>query len=211
VAGERRRRLAAILAADVVGSARLMAEDEATALAAIARLRRDVLEPAFAAHGGRLFKAMGKGPLAEFPSAVEALRCALAEQAALPAGDLRLGVRIGVHAGDVAVAEDGPDLLGDGEDVAARLLALAEPGGTCLSALGREDAAGRLSLGAAIGLSERQTPPAPVPSARLPPRPGDRRDEVRAPALKSRPRASRPARPSPEEAAHRPVARAAPA
>ena len=114
----RRRKLAAILAADVAGSSRLMAEDEAAALAALDRLRRAVLEPALAAHGGRLFKAMGDGFLAEFASAVEALRCALEVQEALRAeggGGVGLALRIGVHQGDVVVAgEDGSDLLGDG-------------------------------------------------------------------------------------------------
>jgi adenylate cyclase len=97
-----------------MGSSRLMAEDEAAALAALDRLRRAVLEPALAAHGGRLFKAMGDGFLAEFPSAVEALRCALEVQEAMRTGGGGLALRIGVHQGDVVAAEDGSDLLGDG-------------------------------------------------------------------------------------------------
>ena len=133
----RRRKLAAILAADVVGSSRLMAEDEAAALAALDGLRRGVLEPRIAAHGGRLFKAMGDGFLAEFPSAVEALRCALAVQEEMrTGGGGGLALRIGVHQGDVVLAEDGSDLLGDGVNVAARLERLAEPGGVAVSAPG---------------------------------------------------------------------------
>ncbi len=143
----RRRKLVAILAADAVGSARLMAEDEAAALAALDRLRRAVLEPALETHGGRLFKTMGDGFLAEFASTVDALRCALAVQAALSVrGDEALRLRIGVHVGDVAV--EGDDLLGDGVNLAARLQALADPGGIALSARVREDAAGRITLAA---------------------------------------------------------------
>ncbi len=97
-----------------MGSSRLMAEDEAAALAALDRLRRAVLEPALAAHGGRLFKEMGDGFLAKFPSAVEALRCALEVQEAMRTGGGGLALRIGVHQGDVVAAEDGSDLLGDG-------------------------------------------------------------------------------------------------
>ena len=143
----RRRKLAAILAADVVGSSRLMAEDEAAALAALDGLRRGVLEPRIAAHGGRLFKAMGDGFLAEFPSAVEALRCALAVQEEMRTGGGRAGglaLRIGVHQGDVVATEDGSDLLGDGVNVAARLEALAEPGGVVVSGRVREDAEGKI-------------------------------------------------------------------
>ncbi len=145
MAGERRR-LVAIVAADVVGSSRLMAEDEVAALAAIARLRREVLEPRIAAHEGRLFKAMGDGFLAEFRSAVEALRCALSIQEALCSGGLGVAMRIGVHQGDVVVAEDGSDLLGDGVNVAARLEGLAEPGGVAVSWRVREDAEGKLDV-----------------------------------------------------------------
>ena len=123
-----RRRLAAILAADVVGSSRLMAEDEAGALARLGQLRHEVLEPKISTYGGRLFKTMGDGFLAEFSSAVEALRCALDIQAALQADTGGLVLRVGVHQGDVVVAEDGADLLGDGVNVATRLERMAEPG-----------------------------------------------------------------------------------
>ncbi len=166
----RRRKLVAILAADAVGSARLMAEDEAAALAALDRLRRAVLEPALETHGGRLFKTMGDGFLAEFASTVDALRCALAVQAALSVrGDEALRLRIGVHVGDVAV--EGDDLLGDGVNLAARLQALADPGGIALSARVREDAAGRITLAALedLGECELKNIPLPVRVFRLPP------------------------------------------
>ena len=150
--GVKRRRLAAILAADVVGYARLVAEDEAGALAAVRAARVEVIEPMLATHGGRLFKAMGDGFLAEFPSTIDALRCALAMQERMRARSRPLGewipwiaLRLGVHQGDVVVEEDG-DLLGDGVNIAARLERLAEPGGICVSARVREDAMGRLAL-----------------------------------------------------------------
>jgi len=137
------RRLAAILAADVVGYSRMMAADEAGTLARLRAARRDVVDPLMAEFKGRVFKVMGDGLLAEFPSAVQALRCAIAIQHRLREGD-GLQVRIGLHQGDV-VAEGG-DLLGDGVNVAARLEALAEPGGICISGRVREDAAGKMPL-----------------------------------------------------------------
>jgi adenylate cyclase len=137
------RRLAAILAADVVGYSRMMAGDEAGTLARLRAARRDVVDPLMAEFKGRVFKVMGDGLLAEFPSAVQALRCAIAIQERLREGD-GLQVRIGLHQGDV-IAEGG-DLLGDGVNVAARLEGLAEPGGICISGRVREDAAGKLSL-----------------------------------------------------------------
>src|SRR6478672_3010618 len=111
-----RRRLAAILVADVVGYSRLVAEYETRTLAEVRALRGQVLEPAFAVHGGRLFKAMGDAFFAEFPSAVEAVSCAVEVQRRLLAEGLArpgLALRIGVALGDVVVEGDG-DLLGDG-------------------------------------------------------------------------------------------------
>src|SRR5215469_4769118 len=137
------RRLAAILAADVVGYSRMIAADEARTLARLRAARRDVVDPLMAEFKGRVFKVMGDGLLAEFPSAVQALRCAIAIQQRLREGD-GLQVRIGLHQGDV-VAEGG-DLLGDGVNVAARLEALADAGGICISARVREDAAGKMPL-----------------------------------------------------------------
>src|SRR6516164_1642241 len=130
------RKLAAILAADVVGYSRLMGEDEAgTALAV--RERREAAAPIVAAHGGRIFKTMGDGMLMEFPSVVAAAECAIAIQKTMAernaglAEEKRILYRIGVHLGDVLI--EGDDVLGDGVNIAARLEGIAEPGGVCLS------------------------------------------------------------------------------
>ena len=119
------RRLAAILAADVVGYSRLMAEDEAGTLAALKAHRRDLFDPETARHGGRIVKLMGDGVLVEFPSVVDAVECALAIQRALAGEDGKIKLRIGINLGDVII--DGDDIYGDGVNVAARLEGLAEP------------------------------------------------------------------------------------
>jgi adenylate cyclase len=141
---EANRRLAGILAADIVGYSTKMGADEADTLARVRTLRTDVIEPMAATHGGRLFKTMGDGFLMEFPSAVQALRCAIAIQTALNAQTESLRLRIGVHQGEV-VAE-GDDLFGDGVIVAARLEPLAESGGIVISSRVKEDASGKLTL-----------------------------------------------------------------
>jgi adenylate cyclase len=128
---EGKRRLAAILAADVVSYSAQIGADEPATLARVRALRGDVIEPMAAAHGGRLFKTMGDGFLLEFASAVQALRCAIAIQTAVNAEADGLRLRIGVHQGEV-VAE-GDDLFGDGVIVAARLEPLAEHGGIVIS------------------------------------------------------------------------------
>src|SRR5215472_9968382 len=138
------RRLAGILAADVVGYSAMVGKDEPATLARVRTLRTDVIEPLAVAHGGRLFKTTGDGFLAAFASAVQALRCAIAIQERLGAEPDALRLRIGVHQGEV-VAE-GDDLLGDGVIIAARLEPLAEPGGICISARVREDAGGKIAL-----------------------------------------------------------------
>lgn len=144
--GATERKLAAILAADVVGFSRQMGVDEAGTLARIAALRVDVLEPLLVEHRGRLFKTMGDGFLAQFASAVQAVACAIAVQARLAEQADGVSLRIGVHQGDVVVL--GEDLLGDGVNIAARLEPLAEPGGICISARVREDIAGKLTVAA---------------------------------------------------------------
>jgi TolB-like protein/class 3 adenylate cyclase len=136
------RRLAAILAADVVGYSRLMEADEAGTFARLRAHRKELVEPAIAAHRGRVFKLMGDGLLAEFASVVDAVECAVALQrgmaernAAAPA-DHRIEFRIGVNLGDVIVEKDEAgttDIHGDGVNLAARLQQLAEPGGVCVS------------------------------------------------------------------------------
>jgi TolB-like protein/class 3 adenylate cyclase/Flp pilus assembly protein TadD len=144
------RRLAAILAADVVGYSKLIGEDEPGTLAALREKRKGIVNPVLAQHGGRIFKLMGDGLLAEFPSAVQALQAAIGMQKGLRELNAKvtcgkaIGVRIGIHQGDVVV--EGRDLLGDGVNIAARLEALAEPGGICISARVHEDAAGKIAL-----------------------------------------------------------------
>ena len=149
MSGERvERRLAAILAADMVGYSRLMAADEEGTLARLKLLRTELLDPAIAAHQGRVFKSTGDGLLIEFASVVEAMRCALAVQRANVirnsgfADDRRLDLRIGLHVGDVIIEHD--DIFGDGVNIAARLESLAPPGGICVSARVYEDVAGRI-------------------------------------------------------------------
>ena len=138
------RRLAAILAADVVGFSRLIGADEAATLARLRTLRTDTIDPLMAEHHGRIFKTTGDGLLAEFSSAVDALRCALAIQHKQRDTENALQLRIGLHQGDVVI--DGDDLLGDGVNIAARIEPLAEPGGIALSARVREDAAGKVEI-----------------------------------------------------------------
>jgi TolB-like protein/class 3 adenylate cyclase/Tfp pilus assembly protein PilF len=131
------RRLAAIVCMDVAGYARLMGADEEGTLARVQALQREVIDPALAAHRGRLVKTIGDGFLAEFASVVDAVRCTTAIQRDAAARDeaepeaRRIALRIGVNLGDV-IAEGG-DLHGDGVNVAARLEALAAPGAICLS------------------------------------------------------------------------------
>ena len=122
------RRLAAILAADVVGYSALVERDEAGTLARLTALRTEVIEPLLAQRHGRLVKLLGDGLLAEFASVVDAVACALAVQ---ERGTPDLALRIGINLGDVVV--DGDDLYGDGVNIAARLEGLAEPGGIVVS------------------------------------------------------------------------------
>jgi adenylate cyclase len=132
------RRLAAILAADVVGYSRLMEHDEAGTLAALADRRRAILEPLFTKYRGRVVRLMGDGTLAEFASAVDAVQCAVDIQKAMREANAALSedraivLRVGLNLGDVVVEDS--DLYGDGVNVAARLESMAEPGGICLSA-----------------------------------------------------------------------------
>ncbi len=133
------RRLAAIVATDVVGYSRLMEADEEGTLTRLKALRREIVEPAIAEHSGRLVKLIGDGALVEFASALDATRCALAiqegvaERASSEPADRCIALRIGINVGDVIV--DGEDIYGDGVNVAARLEGLANPGGICISGL----------------------------------------------------------------------------
>ena len=131
------RKLAAILAADVVGYSRLVGDDEAGTIARLKALRKELIEPLVAEHRGRVVKLMGDGALVEFASAVDAVECAVAVQrgvaereAAVP-DSRRIAFRIGINVGDIIVED--LDILGDGVNIAARLEALAEPGGICIA------------------------------------------------------------------------------
>ena len=124
------RRLTAILAADVVGFSAMMGRDEAGTLARLIDMRKTVFDPEVARTGGRIVKLMGDGALVEFASVANAVSCAIAVQERL-AADPTLKLRIGINLGDVI--QQGSDLYGDGVNIAARLEALAEPGGICVS------------------------------------------------------------------------------
>ena len=130
------RRLAAILAADVVGYSRLIRADEEGTIAALKALRADLIDPKLAEHNGRIVKLMGDGMLVEFASVVDAVRAAVETQEAVTEhnADLpenkRIEFRVGVNLGDVVI--DGDDIHGDGVNVAARLEGMAEPGGICV-------------------------------------------------------------------------------
>jgi adenylate cyclase len=127
-----KRRLAAILAADVVGFSALMERNEEGTYARVGNLRREVIEPRLYEHQGRLIKTTGDGFLAEFASPIAAVRCALAIQSDLTRGADALRLRIGLNLGDVII-EEGGDVYGEGVNVAARLESLAEPGGILIS------------------------------------------------------------------------------
>src|SRR5215469_16930270 len=182
--GRVERRLAAIFAGDVAGYSRLMGQDEAGTLARLRALRRELVDPKIAEHKGRIVKTTGDGILIEFPSVVEAVACAVAIQrgisernAEIPA-DQRIEFRIGINLGDVIV-EDG-DIYGDGVNIAARLEALAEPGGICVSRVVHDQVRDKLDL-AFEDLGEQQVkniarpvhvyrigPRSPLPTAPLP-------------------------------------------
>ena len=144
------RRLAAILAADVVGYSRLMGADEVGTLRALQACRRELIDPAIAGRRGRIFKTTGDGLLVEFPSAVDAVACAIAVQQGMTrrnadtAEDKRLVFRVGINIGDVILDKD--DVFGDGVNVAARLESLCEPGGICLSRSVRDQVRDKLPL-----------------------------------------------------------------
>jgi adenylate cyclase len=146
------RKLAAILVADVVGYSRLAGADEERTLARLRGLRSDLIDPATAAHHGRIVKRTGDGSIIEFRSVVDAVRCAIEVQsgmvernAGLPP-ERRIEFRVGIHLGDVVEESDG-DLMGDGINVAARLEGIAKPGAICLSEDVYRQVKSRLDLG----------------------------------------------------------------
>ena len=145
------RKLAAILAADVVGFSRLAAADEDRTLARLRALRSDLIDPTIAVHKGRVVKRTGDGLLVEFRSVVDAVRCAIEVQhgmiernAGVPP-ERRIEFRVGIHLGDVVEESDG-DLMGDGVNIAARLEGIAKPGAISLSEDAYRQVKGRLDL-----------------------------------------------------------------
>jgi TolB-like protein len=187
------RKLAAILAADVVGYSRLAGTDEDRTLARLRGLRSDLIDPAIAAHHGRVVKRTGDGSIIEFRSVVHAVRCAIEIQTGLierNAGvseDRRIEFRVGVHVGDVVEEADG-DLMGDGVNVAARLEGIAKPGAICLSEDAYRQVSGRLDMAVAdlgpielknisrpirvysLQIDEPPQAPVPAPGESAPPR-----------------------------------------
>src|SRR5215208_5804807 len=145
------RRLAAILAADVVGFSRLMEADESGTMAALKVRRKDVLDPLVAKHQGRIFKTTGDGLLIEFASAVNAVQCAVELQQGMAVAnsgkpeDRHIVLRIGVNLGDVMV--EGSDLYGEGVNIAARLETIAEPGGILVSSTAHDHVRTKVKVG----------------------------------------------------------------
>jgi adenylate cyclase len=182
-----KRKLAAILAADVVGYSRLAGADEERTLVRLRALWGDLLDPAVAAHAGRVVKRTGDGALVEFRSVVDAVRCAIevqngmAERNAGVQKERKIEFRIGIHVGDVVEEADG-DLMGDGVNIAARLEGIAQPGAVCLSEDAYRQVRSRIDLDATdlgeqrlkniahpvrayslgVGLRAPQRPPAPA-------------------------------------------------
>jgi adenylate cyclase len=145
------RKIAAILAADVVGFSRMASADEDRTLARLRALRADLIDPTIAGQNGHVFKRTGDGALVEFRSVVEALRCAITIQNAMIERNVgmppeqRIDFRIGIHLGDVVEEADG-DLMGDGVNIAARLEGVAKPGAICLSEQAYWQVKGRLDF-----------------------------------------------------------------
>ena len=143
------RRLAAIVAADVVGYSRLMGRDESGTLAALKGLRRDVVNPPITVHGGRIVKSTGDGLLLDFPSVVDAVRCVVDVQTAMASkgadipDDRRIAFRIGVNLGDIIIDDD--DIFGDGINIGARLQKIASPAGIYIEPL-NDDVRDRLDI-----------------------------------------------------------------
>jgi class 3 adenylate cyclase len=192
------RKIAAILAADVVGFSRMASADEDRTLARLRSLRAELIDPTLASQNGRVFKRTGDGALVEFRSVVEAVRCAVAIQTAMiernagiPA-DQRIEFRIGIHLGDVVEESDG-DLMGDGVNIAARLEGVAKPGAICLSEDAYRQVKARLdiaitdlgetklkniaepiraySLQVGVAAEPKATPVTPAPALALPKKP----------------------------------------
>ena len=145
------RRLTTILAADAAGYSRLVGADEEGTLARLRAIRKDLIDPAIAAHRGRIVKTTGDGLLVEFASVVDAVRSAVEIQRAMADGnaglasDKRIEFRVGINLGDVVVEDDG-DLMGEGVNIAARVEGIAEPGGICLSSAAYDQVRGKIDI-----------------------------------------------------------------
>ena len=194
------RKLAAILAADVVGYSRLMEQDEAGTFERLRARRTELFEPAIAAHHGRIFKLMGDGLLAEFASVVDAVECAVVMQRGMAERnqglpeDQRIDVRIGVNLGDVIV--EGDDRHGEGVNIAARLRAARRSGGICVSGKVASEVEKKLAFGfESMGAQKVKNISEPIPAYRV------KLDGVSAPAKR------KPAKPAPANWA-RPLAAA---
>ena len=162
------RKLAAILVADVVGYSRLAGADEDRTLARLRGLRSHLIDPAIAAHRGRIVKRTGDGSIMEFRSVVDAVRCAieiqngLIERNAGVPSDRRIEFRVGIHLGDVVEEIDG-DLMGDGVNIAARLEGISKPGAICLSEDAYRQVSNRLDMEVAdLGLSKLKNIEKPI-------------------------------------------------
>src|SRR5262245_26458388 len=140
------RRLAAIMAADVVGYSALMERDEEATYAEFERLKRELIEPSLSSHEGRLIKTTGDGALAEFASPLAATKCAVEMQDRLASSSSPLRLRFGLNLGDVIVGQDG-DLYGDGINIAVRLEGIADPGGILISEKVYSEVEGKLDVG----------------------------------------------------------------
>ena len=192
------RRLAAILVSDVVGYSRLVGADEDRTLARLRTLRSDLIDPTVAIHNGRIVKRTGDGSIAEFRSAVDAVRCAVELQNAMVDRNAgvpetsRIEFRLGIHVGDIVQESDG-DLMGDGVNIAARLESICEPGGVCLSRSAYEQVRDRVKE-SFIDLGEKQLKNIARPIHAY----GIARDNRHAPsdALSDKPALSLPDKPS---------------
>jgi adenylate cyclase len=196
-----KRKLAAILAADVVGFSRLTSSDEDRTLARLRALRSDLIDPTIAVHNGRVFKRTGDGALVEFRSVVDAVRCAIEVQNAMVernagvAQDRRIEFRIGIHVGEVVEESDG-DMMGDSVNIAARLEGIAKPGAICLSEQAYWQVKARLDIAVSdLGATQLKNIAEPVRAFSL---------QVGPPAE------ARPAAPVEPNAAERPAERPSP-
>jgi class 3 adenylate cyclase len=189
VEGTIERRLAAIMVADVVGYSRLMDQDEAATLSALKERWKSVLGPVISAHAGRTVKMMGDGALVEFASAVNAVAAALDLQSKMAEANRELPearhvvLRIGINLGDVV--GEGADIYGEGVNIAARLEALAEPGGICISAKVHDELHGKIAAASEdMGELQLKNIARPVRAYRVGPAPASRNATSAGPARK---------------------------